>query len=190
MYQSWVFALWLTYGGHGISQSVTVIHSWKSQGFSCSSILGPNQHSWSSLKPQSMAPPSLVNKWANQWSFSMITQLLHDPSWCCNMIREDQWKQAAVQVTMQLQHDHSCTCGIIRYYLYTPEPSLMWLWYNVRYFCAGNNTIAAIMYAERSLHVNHPPKSYLANTTLTKRTSLFITHHVSSAMQNKCATVN
>ena len=34
---------------------------------------------------------------------------------------------------------------MIRYCLYTPEPPLMWLWYNVRHFSASNNTIAAMM---------------------------------------------
>ena len=50
VYQTWVFALWLTYGGLGICQSVTVIPRWGS--LVCmhkSCILGKNQHSWSRL---------------------------------------------------------------------------------------------------------------------------------------------
>ena len=41
--------------------------------------------------------------------------------------------------------DHSCTCSMIRYCLYTPDSPLMWLWYNVRQFSASNNTIAAMI---------------------------------------------
>ena len=86
----------------GISQSVTVIPGWR----------------------------SLLAMWsiASVQTCCIIIHAVAAWSWKKMGIRSGDHATTAWSF-MQLQHGHSCSCSMIRFFLYTPESPLIWLWH-------------------------------------------------------------